>query len=162
MFGMHRKKKAATPGDLVAAPVRGRLLPLDQVPDPVFSGGLMGPGFAVDPSDGRITAPVAGTIVMVPETLHAVGLRTAAGTEILIHVGIDTVTLKGEGFTAHCAVGDDVEPGAPLLEVDLETVREHVPSMITPVIVTNAAERAVGEVDLEAAAGAPVLTITGP
>lgn len=171
MFGFTRKKKqaaeaAATPpapsAEQITAPVRGTLLPMDQVPDPVFSGGLLGPGFAIDPADGTIIAPVAGTIVTVPESRHAVGLRTAGGAELLIHVGVDTVTLKGEGFTAHCAEGDTVEAGAVLLEVDLEAVRDRVPSLITPVIVTNAGELAVTAADLSAGFGQPVLSISAP
>lgn len=174
MFGFTRKKKqaadtAATPSapsapaaEQIMAPVRGTLLPMDQVPDPVFSGGLLGPGFAVDPADGRIVAPVAGTIVTVPGSRHAVGLRTAGGAELLIHVGVDTVTLKGEGFTAHCAEGDVVEAGAVLLEVDLEAIRDRVPSLITPVIVTNAGELTVSAADLSAEFGQPVLSISAP
>lgn len=182
MFGLNRKKKAdekaaaAAPdaasaptasipsgrSEQIVAPVHGRLLPMDQVPDPVFSGGLLGPGFAVDPADGTITAPAAGTIVTVPQTRHAVGLRTTTGADLLIHVGVDTVALKGEGFTARVAEGDVVEAGAVLLEVDLETVRARVPSLLTPVIVTNAADLVVGEADLSAEFGEPVLTITAP
>lgn len=182
MFGLNRKKKAdektaaaaATPApapstsapsgrsEQITAPVRGRLLPMDQVPDPVFSGGLLGPGFAVDPADGTITAPAAGTIVTVPDSRHAVGLRTTTGAELLIHVGVDTVALKGEGFTARVAIGDVVEAGAVLLEVDLETVRSRVPSLLTPVIITNAADLVVSEADLSAEFGEPVLTITAP
>jgi glucose-specific phosphotransferase system IIA component len=128
----------------------------------VFSGGLLGPGFAVDPADGTITAPVAGTVVTVPETRHAVGLRTASGVELLIHVGVDTVTLKGEGFTARCNEGDAVEAGQVLLEVDLAAIREKVPSLITPVIITDAGERTVSAADLSAEFGHPVLTITAP
>jgi len=162
MFGLNRKKKQTSSTEEVTAPVRGTLLPMDQVPDPVLSGGLLGPGFAVDPVDGMIVAPAAGTIVTVPETCHAVGLRTAGGAELLIHVGVDTVTLKCEGFTAHCAEGDTVEAGAVLLEVDVETIRGTVPSLISPVIVTNSGNLSVSEADLSAAFGQPVLTISAP
>lgn len=173
MFGLNRKKKVdaaastaePTPApapapELITAPVRGMLLPLDKVPDPVFAGGLMGPGFAVEPADGIIVAPVAGTIVTVPETLHAVGLRTATGVELLVHVGVDTVKLKGDGFRAHCAEGDTVDAGAVLLEVDLEAIRERVPSLITPVIITNAEELTLTQAELSAEFGQPVLAIT--
>lgn len=155
MFGLNRKKKQD--GEQITAPVRGSLLAMDQVPDPVFAGGLLGPGFAVDPADGTICAPVAGTVVTVPASRHAVGLRTAAGVEVLVHVGVDTVTLKGEGFTAHSAEGDVVEAGAVLLEVDLEAIRDRVPSLITPVVITNAAELTISEPDLSAGFGQPVL-----
>lgn len=174
MFGFTRRKKqspettsTAAPAapattEQITAPVSGRLLPMDQVPDPVFSGGLLGPGFAVDPADGVVVAPAAGMIIAVPETRHAVGLRTTGGAELLIHVGVDTVTLKGEGFTARCAEGDAVEAGAVLLEVDLAAIRDRVPSLVTPVIITNAAELAVSEPDLAAEFGQPVLSITAP
>lgn len=162
MFGLNRKKKQTSAAEQVTAPIRGTLLPMDQVPDPVFSGGLLGPGFAVDPADGIVVAPVAGTVVTVPDSRHAVGLRTAGGAELLIHVGVDTVTLKGEGFTAHCAEGDAVDAGAVLLEVDLDAIRGSVPSLISPVIVTNAADLSVSEADLSAAFGQPVLTISVP
>lgn len=171
MFGLNRKKKrasdaesasSAAAAEQITAPVRGALLPMEQVPDPVFSGGLLGPGFAVDPTDGTITAPVAGTVVTVPGTRHAVGLRTAGGAELLIHVGVDTVTLRGDGFTAHVAEGDVVDVGDVLLEVDLDVLRDRVPSLITPVIVTNAAELTVSEADLAAEFGQAVLTISAP
>ena len=162
MFGLHRKKKQAASAEVVTAPMHGRLVLLSDVPDPVFSGGVLGPGFAVDPADGTVRAPLGGTVVTVPETLHAVGLRSAGGTELLVHVGVDTVALKGEGFTARCAVGDVVEAGDVLLEVDLDLLRERVPSLLTPVIVTNSSELAVSEPDLSAGSGQPVLTVTAP
>lgn len=162
MFGLHRKKKQAAGAEAVTAPARGRLVPLSEVPDPVFSGGVLGPGFAVDLADGAVRAPLGGTVVTIPETLHAVGLRSAGGVELLVHIGVDTVTLKGEGFTARCAVGDVVEPGDVLLEADLGLLRDRVPSLLTPVIVTNSSELAVSEPDLSAGFGQPVLTVTVP
>ena len=169
MFGLNRKKKQhsdahSTTGQTVSitAPVRGRLLPLSDVPDPVFSGGLMGPGFAVDPADGNIVAPVSGTVVTVPETHHAVGLRTPSGAEVLVHIGVDTVTLKGDGFTMLCSEGDEVEAGTPLLTVDVNAIRDRVPSLITPVIVTNSDGLSVGQADVDAAFGQPVLALTTP
>lgn len=162
MFGFRRTKKQAAGAEMVTAPMSGRLVALAEVPDPVFSGGVLGPGFAVDPADGTVRAPLGGTVVTVPETLHAVGLRSAGGVELLVHVGVDTVTLKGEGFTARCAVGDVVAPGDVLLEVDLELLRDRVPSLLTPVIVTNAADLTVSEPDLSAEVGQPVLTVTAP
>lgn len=162
MFGLHRKKKQAASAEAITAPMHGQLVPLAEVPDPVFSGGVLGPGFAVDPTDGTVRAPLGATVVTVPETLHAVGLRSAGGIELLVHVGVDTVALKGEGFTAHCAVGDVVEAGDLLLEVDLDLLRERVPSLLTPVIVTNSSELSVSEPHLSAGTGQPVLTVTAP
>ena len=123
----------------VDAPAPGTVLPLADVPDPVFASGAVGPGFAVDITSGTIGAPVAGTVVLVADTLHAVGIRAANGAEVLVHVGIDSMKLRGEGFTALCAAGDDVEAGQPILEVDLDVLRGRVPSTITPVVVSNAA-----------------------
>ena len=162
MFGLNRKKKQAAVTAAVTAPVRGALVALDQVPDPVFSGGVLGPGFAVDPADGTVRAPIAGTVVTVPETRHAVGLRSEGGIELLIHIGIDTMTTKGEGFTARCAAGETVEAGQVLVEVDLDLLRDRVPSLLTPVIVTNSTEWAVSGPDLSAGFGAPGLTLTAP
>lgn len=143
----------------VVAPATGRLLPLEEVPDPVFSRGLVGPGFAVEPTSGTITAPIDGTVVTLPDSLHAVGIRHCTGVEVLVHVGVDTVTLKGEGFRALCSEGQEVRSGDPLLEVDLEVVTAKVPSIITPVIVTDAAGSVLSAPDLHAAPGAAVLTL---
>ncbi len=143
MFGFGRKKNHDDTTVTVGAPGSGTLIELADVPDPVFSRGLVGPGFAVDLTDGTVVAPVAGTIILVPETLHAVGIRAANGAEILVHVGVDSVSLKGQGFTARCAPGDVVEAGQVLLEADLETIRRLVPSVVTPVVVSNAAAYAV-------------------
>ncbi|MBB5173809.1 glucose-specific PTS transporter subunit IIBC [Texcoconibacillus texcoconensis] len=121
----------------IAMPLNGEVKPLSEVPDKMFSEKMMGDGFAIDPADGVVVAPVAGKVVNLFSTNHAIGLQTEEGTEILIHFGIDTVNLKGEGFTAHVAQGDEVTVGQPLLTVDLDRVREQVPAVITPVIFTN-------------------------
>lgn len=141
------------------SPVAGTLLPLSQVPDPVFSGGLVGPGFAVDPADGTICAPVAGTVVTLPDSLHAVGIRTDEGAEVLVHVGVDSVTLKGEGFTALVTEGARVTAGQEILQVDLDLLRARIPSVITPVVVTDAAGLTLGEPDLQAQPGGIVLSL---
>lgn len=121
----------------VFAPVEGEIIELSSVPDPVFSGGMMGQGFAVQPTSGEFGSPVEGEIIMVARTLHAFGVRTDEGAEVLVHIGIDTVNLKGEGFTAHRRKGDRVRPGDVVVSLDLASVSGRVPSMATPVIVTN-------------------------
>lgn len=159
MFGF--KKRSDRRSILtVAAPADGRLIALEEVPDPVFSRGLAGPGFAVVPSSGKITAPIAGTVILVPETHHAVGIRTADGAEVLVHVGIDSVTLKGEGLTSLVEVGDEVEQGTPVLEVDLPLLSKRLPSVATPVVITNADQFEVSSADLTSADR--VVTITTP
>ena len=83
----------------IYAPVNGEVIPLDQVPDPVFSQKMMGEGVAIMPHNGNIHAPIEGTVILVSDTKHAIGLRSSDGTEILIHIGLETVSLKGKGFT---------------------------------------------------------------
>ncbi|TYR81869.1 PTS glucose transporter subunit IIA [Priestia megaterium] len=133
LFGGKTKTKETT----VIAPLTGTILSLDQVPDPVFSQKMMGDGFAIEPTEGQVVSPVAGEVVQLFHTKHAVGLKTAAGTEILIHIGLETVAMEGEGFEAHIQAGDKVEVGTPLVTFDLELVKSKAKSIITPVIITN-------------------------
>ncbi|GGA34989.1 PTS system trehalose-specific EIIBC component [Paenibacillus physcomitrellae] len=121
----------------IAAPVEGSLLKLDQVPDPAFASGQMGPGVAIEPADGRVTAPFDGTVMHITKTKHALMLEHASGVQILIHVGIDTVKLKGEGFTTHVGTGDQVKAGQLLLEFDRETIKAAGLSLVTPVIIPD-------------------------
>jgi len=125
----------------IFAPLNGEIIPLDQVPDPVFSQKMVGEGIAIMPEQGNIHAPIDGTVVLVSETLHAIGLRSNDGTEILIHVGLETVSLKGNGFTVLVNTGDKVSIGQSLIEVDWDYIREHAKSIITPIVITNSAER---------------------
>ncbi|WP_042475120.1 N-acetylglucosamine-specific PTS transporter subunit IIBC [Bacillus ndiopicus] len=121
----------------VAMPATGELLPLTAVPDQVFSTGMMGPGFAINPTDGVFVSPVNGEIAMVFPTKHAIGLMAEDGTEILIHVGLDTVKLNGEGFEVLVEQGQSVKKGDLLLKVDLQSVSAAAPSIVTPVVFTN-------------------------
>lgn len=121
----------------IAAPVEGALLKLEQVPDPAFASRQMGPGIAIEPVNGRVTAPFDGTVVHFTKTKHAIMLEHASGAQILIHVGIDTVKLKGEGFTAHVQTGDEVKAGQLLLEFDPEAIRAAGLSLVTPVLVPD-------------------------
>lgn len=123
--------------DELISPIKGELHPITDVPDQVFSGKMMGDGFAILPTEGLVVAPAAGKIVNLFPTNHAIGLETVNGREILIHFGIDTVNLKGEGFEPLVSQGDTVEIGQPLLKVDLEYVKQHVPSIMTPIVFTN-------------------------
>ncbi|MFV0289210.1 MAG: PTS glucose transporter subunit IIA [Mycoplasmatales bacterium] len=118
-------------------PLKGEIVDLTETPDEVFSTKMMGDGFAIKPAkDKQVCAPLAGEIVSIFPTNHALGLKTEEGIEILIHVGLDTVNLKGEGFTAHVKAGDKVQAGDLLLEVDFDNIEPKVPSIITPVIFT--------------------------
>ncbi|MET1030744.1 glucose-specific PTS transporter subunit IIBC [Domibacillus tundrae] len=122
------------------APISGELLPITEVPDPVFSGKMMGDGFAIKPSDGTVVSPVDGKIINVFPTKHAIGITADNGREILIHFGIDTVKLNGEGFEALVSEGDSITAGQPLLKVDLDYIAKNATSTITPIIFTNLAE----------------------
>jgi glucose PTS system EIICBA or EIICB component len=122
------------------APLKGELKPITEVPDQVFAGKMMGDGFAIVPVEGTIVSPVNGKIVNLFPTKHAIGILSDTGREILIHVGIDTVNLKGQGFETLVAENDVVEQGQPLLKVDLDYIKEHATSIITPIVFTNLAE----------------------
>jgi len=121
----------------ILSPIKGEALELSQVPDPTFAQKIMGDGIALKPETGEIVAPVSGKIVNLLDTKHAVGLETKSGVEVLIHVGVDTVQMGGEGFEAFVERGDNVETGDKLLEVDLDLVEEEAKSIITPMVITN-------------------------
>lgn len=126
--------------EIIASPMIGQVVKLENVPDEVFASGAIGKGIAIDPADGTIVAPAAGEITLVFPTGHAIGMRTENGAEILIHVGMDTVSLAGKGFNTFVQVGDKVDAGQKLLEFDLATIREANLPVISPVIVTNSTE----------------------
>ncbi|HLR22331.1 MAG TPA: PTS glucose transporter subunit IIA, partial [Pseudogracilibacillus sp.] len=101
--------------EVIYAPMSGEKAALEDVPDPVFSEKMMGEGIAIIPSEGKVVAPVQGEVVHVPDTLHAVGIKSEAGTELLVHIGLETVGLKGEGFTAKVKQGDKINVGDELI-----------------------------------------------
>ncbi|MDY6271830.1 MAG: glucose PTS transporter subunit IIA [Selenomonadaceae bacterium] len=124
----------------LTSPVAGELIPLSEVKDPVFGSGAMGRGAAVKDPQGKVVAPFDGEVTAFFETKHAIGLKSTDGVELLIHVGMDTVKLKGEHFTAQAAQGDKVKKGQVLLTFDPAAIREAGYDTTTPVVVTNAAE----------------------
>ncbi|MFF2300093.1 glucose PTS transporter subunit IIA [Arthrobacter sp. NPDC058127] len=132
-----RARHAADAQQELLAPASGTVIPLSEVPDPVFAGGTLGNGFAIDPGDGRFVAPVSGTVVTVFPTGHAYGIRTDDGVDVLIHIGMDTVKLKGKGFTAHVSKGDHVSAGELLCNVDLSVIKAAGYSTVTPVVITT-------------------------
>ena len=121
----------------IGAPIGGWAMPLDEVPDPVFAGRMMGDGVAIDPLDDLVRAPCDATVSAVAPTGHSVTLLLDNGAELLIHLGIDTVGLRGEGFRPVVAAGDRVRAGAPLIELDLDRVAQAAPSLATPVVVAG-------------------------
>lgn len=121
----------------VYSPLKGTVIPLDQVEDEAFSSGVLGKGAAVIPEEGVLWAPADGTISAMFPTGHAIGMVTESGAEVLMHVGMDTVKLNGEGFKPLIKAGDQVRKGQPLLEFDMKLIQEAGYSLVTPVLVTN-------------------------
>ncbi|CAM5474877.1 PTS beta-glucoside transporter subunit EIIBCA [Streptomyces spiroverticillatus] len=146
---------------VLGAPVAGRVVSLDEVSDPVFASRALGEGVGVEPADGRIVAPVDGELVTTVATGHAFGIRTDDGVEVLVHVGIDTVQMKGEGFDVRVEAGQKVAAGDLLAEVDLAAIRAAGHPTVTLMTVPNTADLASVEphTGQEVAAGAPVVTV---
>ncbi len=133
LFG---KKKKQTQ-EVIVAPLTGTVRTMEEVPDPVFSQKMMGDGVAIEPSEGQVVSPVEGEIISLFPTKHAIGIRSKMGVEILIHIGLETVSMNGEGFESHVKEGDKVKAGDKLITFDLELVKEKAASTITPVVITN-------------------------
>jgi len=123
---------------IITSPLRGWASALDQVPDPVFAQRMMGDGVAIEPLGDTVVAPCDGEVTTLHDSGHAVALRSPEGAELLIHIGLDTVTLKGKGFEPLVKAGDRVARGDPLIRFDMDAIALAAPSLITPVIVTNA------------------------
>ncbi|BFH61546.1 glucose PTS transporter subunit IIA [Paenibacillus azoreducens] len=125
------------PQVLFSAPVQGRMLPIEEVPDQIFAAKLVGDGVAFMPEKGELVSPVYGTVVHIYPTMHAIGISTPDGLEVLLHIGIDTSQLKGGHFSAVVQEGDSVEPGQLLVKFDLAYIRAHATSIATPMVITN-------------------------
>lgn len=132
MFGFKKSKNEK----LIPCMI-GEVTGIENVPDVVFSQKMLGDGFAMIPENGVVVAPIDGTVVQIFPTNHAFGIETESGLEILVHIGIDTVDLKGEGFKRLVEVDTRVKAGTPIIEVDLAFVGQHAKSLITPVVITN-------------------------
>lgn len=137
---------------IIQSPMSGVAVPLNQVNDPTFAEGILGKGIAIEPESGRVLSPVNGTIRTIFETGHAVGLESEEGAEVLIHVGLDTVNLKGKHFDVKMKAGDEVKVGDCILEFDLEAIRDEGYDVITPIIISNYGNYEA----VEAAASGPV------
>lgn len=134
-FNIFKKSKLQ-----IFTPVTGKIISIEEVTDPVFSEKMMGEGVAVIPTEGNIYAPVDGTIIQIAPTKHAIGILAEDGTEILIHVGLETVSLKGEGFKVAVSMGDNVSVGQLLMEVNWEYIGTHAKSTVIPIVITNSHE----------------------
>lgn len=133
MFNFFKKDKTVS----ISAPMTGKVIAIEEVPDEVFAQKMVGDGLAIDPTEGIVVAPVDGEISQLFPTEHAIVVKTKENIEILIHVGMDTVNLKGEGFKALISKGDKVSKGDPLLEFDLEYIKKHAKSAISPITITE-------------------------
>ena len=140
MFGLFKKNKGKSEPQLIS-PVSGEVIALETVSDPVFSSKMMGDGFAVKPSDGAVYSPVTGKVLSVFPTKHAVTFQDETGLEVLLHIGIDTVSLEGKGFEITVSENDSVTPETKLGNVDLNYLAENGKESTTMVIFTNLAEK---------------------
>lgn len=127
-------------GETVIAPIEGTIVDLSKVPDQVFSQKMVGDGFAIIPAKGEIVSPVDGVITTIFPTKHAIGITSKSNLELLIHIGVDTVSLNGEGFEAFVKAGDEVKAGTKLLQVDFDLIKDKVPSIVSPIVFTNLQE----------------------
>lgn len=132
MFNIFKKKKYVD----IYSPINGILLKIEDVPDPVFSQKMVGDGVALEPTEGIVYSPVNGTLIQLFPTKHALGIKTEEGLEILIHIGMDTVEMKGNGFESFVSEGEKVKIGNKLLKFDMELVKKEHP-LTSPIIITN-------------------------
>ena len=124
----------------IGSPIEGMAISIKEVNDPTFSEEMLGKGVAIVPSNGRVVAPVDGEISVLFETKHAVSIKSEEGIEILIHIGLDTVKLKGEAFTTYVKVGDKVKAGDLLIEFDIEKIKSSGYDTTTPIVICNTLE----------------------
>ena len=130
-FGAHKE------GLALVAPLSGKIVPMEGVPDPVFADKVVGDGLAIDPIGKVIVAPCDGMIGKIFESNHAFSMETSVGVELFVHFGIDTVLLKGEGFKRIAAEGQHVKAGDPIMEIDVAFLRANAKSVISPVVISN-------------------------
>jgi len=124
-------------------PVEGKVIDITEVQDNMFSDKLMGDGVAIEPDGNSIVSPCDGKVLLVPKTLHAVAIEASNGAEVLVHIGIDTVELKGQGFTSYVSQGDVVKRGDKLISFDREYIEKEGKPLTTPVVITNAEEKGI-------------------
>lgn len=140
MYNKLFKKKSETELVDVFSPLSGKVVALEDVPDPVFSQKMMGEGIAIVPDKGELVSPIDAEVVQVFHTKHAIGLRTMPGLELLIHIGLETVELEGEGFEVLVDVGKKVKCGDPLVNFNIELIKSRGKEIITPIIITNSSD----------------------
>lgn len=165
---LKKKEEAPAPAPVVTFPVvlaadaKGKVVPMDQVPDEVFSMGVLGQCIGIDPVEGKVFAPIDGEITQVPDSGHALGIQGVGDIEVLIHVGVDTVEMNGDGFTPKVKLGEKVTKGQLLLEMDLAKIAAANHPAVVITVITNtddfAAVEPLAEGDVEP--GADLLKIS--
>ena len=150
MFEFLKRKKEEPKKVNVRAFVEGDFVPLEEVSDPVFAQKMLGDGFALEPTDGRVKAPIAGRVNTVFPTKHAIGITTDDGIEVLLHLGFDTVTLEGKPFSSNVKEGDRVEVGDLLSTMDVEMIRQSEEASTTCALVFTNGQDKIANLDYEA------------
>lgn len=123
--------------ECLIAPCTGKTIPLSAVPDEVFAAGILGEGIAIEPSEGHFFAPVDGVVSSVADTRHAYTILSDGGVDVLVHIGVDTVGLAGEGFVSHVSAGQRVQRGQLMAEANIDLIRSRGLSAVCSVVVTN-------------------------
>ncbi|QUI23940.1 PTS glucose transporter subunit IIA [Vallitalea pronyensis] len=134
MFGFKRER---IHNITLYAPIKGKVVPLEDVPDPVFSQRMIGDGFAIVPSAGLVCSPCKGHLIQIFPTNHAIMIKTSQGLDIIIHLGIDTVKLKGKGFKRLVEPGCSLKVGQPLVDMDLQHIIDQKKDIISPILITS-------------------------
>ena len=132
MFGFLKRKPRE-----IKAPVDGRLIPIEEVDDEVFSAKMAGDGIAIMPVGDTFVAPIDGVITKIFSTNHAFSIKSKQDLEVLVHIGLETVALKGEGFERLAQEGDEVKVGDPIIKVDLDYIKANAKDIVTPILITD-------------------------
>lgn len=134
---LKKKPEPETPAMVLYADAKGTIVPMEHIPDEVFAQGILGQCCGIDPAEGKVFAPAGGEITQAPDSGHALGIMADNGAEVLIHVGVDTVEMKGDGFSPKVKVGDKVKKGDLLLEMDLDKIAAAGHPAVVITVVTN-------------------------
>ena len=134
-LGLNKKR-----GEVLKAPLAGKTIPMSEVGDPTFGQEILGKGVAIIPSVGKVVAPIDGVVEMIFDTKHAISMSSDSGIQLIIHVGLDTVTLKGEPFTTHVEAGQKVKVGDLLLEFNIEAIQSAGLDTVTPIVICNSCD----------------------
>ena len=139
IFDLFKKEETAVEFPYaIKATANGDIVAMKDIPDNVFAQGMVGPCIGIEPSSGTIVAPCDGKILQLSDTLHAFGIQGPAGEQILVHIGIDTVSMNGDGFTSHVSVGDTVKAGQPIIDMDIDKVKAAGHPTVVITILSNA------------------------